>query len=104
MRGPSSGLRTGDVSPRMEAPMAKKKAKGVLEKITDAVSSGAEVVVDAGSRAVHAIGDLLPAAKTAPKREAKPKVAAKPQPKAAVKAEAEAAPAASAAKPAKKPA
>jgi hypothetical protein len=48
--------------------MAKKKSKGVIEKIGDAVSASAEAVYDAGAKAVHAVGDLLPAAKPAPKR------------------------------------
>jgi hypothetical protein len=38
----------------------KKKAKGVLERIGDVASSAAEVVVDAGSKAIHAVGDLMP--------------------------------------------
>jgi hypothetical protein len=58
-------------------PMAtKKKSKGVLEKIGDAVATGAEAVVDAGSKAIHSIGDLLPTGKPAPKR-------ARPKPKSA---------------------
>jgi hypothetical protein len=56
----------------------KKKPKGVLEKIGDAVSAGAEAVVDAGSKAVHAVGDLMPGGKPAPKR-----ARAKPKPEAA---------------------
>jgi hypothetical protein len=38
----------------------KKKSKGVLERIGDVATSAAEVVVDAGSKAMHAIGDLMP--------------------------------------------
>ena len=54
----------------------KKKSKGVLKRIGDAVAAGAEVVIDAGEKAVHTIGDLLPAGKTSPKR---PKAKAKPK-------------------------
>ena len=39
---------------------SKKKSKGVLECIGDAASSAAEVVVDASSKAVHAVGELMP--------------------------------------------
>jgi hypothetical protein len=56
----------------------KKKSKGVLEKIGDAMATGAEAVVDAGSKAIHAVGDLLPTGKLAPKR-------ARPKPKSAAK-------------------
>jgi hypothetical protein len=67
----------------------KKKSKGVLERIGSAASSAAEVVLDAGSKAVHAVGDLMPSmtpkkkAKASPKKSVK-KVSAKP--KAAAKA------------------
>jgi hypothetical protein len=44
-----------------EYKMAKKKSKGVLERIGDAASSAAEVVIDAGSKAVHAVGEMMPA-------------------------------------------
>jgi hypothetical protein len=68
--------------------MAKKKSKGVLEKIGDAVVTGAEAVYDAGAKAVHAVGDLLPAAKPAPKRKKATKAAVKTPKKSATKAEA----------------
>jgi hypothetical protein len=64
---------------------SKKKPKGVLERIGDVASSAAEVVVDAGSKAVHAVANLMPSgssqkgAKTrsqAPKKKA-PKTSAK---------------------------
>src|SRR4051812_30110903 len=50
--------------------MSKKKSKGVLETIGDAVSSGAEAVVDAGSKAIHSVGDMMPAPKKAAKAKA----------------------------------
>ena len=39
---------------------SKKRSKGVLERIGDAATSAAESVVDAGSKAIHAVGDLMP--------------------------------------------
>ena len=57
--------------------MAKKKSKGVLEKIGDAVAAGAEAVIDAGSKAIHTVGDMMPTGKTPPKKAAKAKTAAK---------------------------
>lgn len=48
----------------------KKKAKGVLGQIGDAVAAGAGAVADAGSKAIHAVGDLLPAGDAAPKKKA----------------------------------
>ena len=57
--------------------MAKKKSKGVLEKIGDAVTAGAEAVVDAGSKAIHTVGDMMPTGKTPPKKAAKVKAVAK---------------------------
>ena len=39
---------------------SKKKSKGVLERIGEATSSAAEVVIDAGSKAIHAVGDMMP--------------------------------------------
>jgi hypothetical protein len=64
----------------------KKKSKGVLERIGDAVTTGAEVVIDAGAKAVHAVGDMLPTGKSAPKRGKSTKAAAKTKaPKAALK-------------------
>jgi DNA-binding protein HU-beta len=90
---------------------SKKKSKGVLKQIGDAATTVAEVVIDAGSKAIHAVGDMLPAetpkkgvkaspkaskvkttksAKVAPKAsKAQPKVEAKTKtaaPKAAKKA------------------
>ena len=44
----------------------KKKSKGVLERIGDVATSAAEVVIDAGSKAVHAVGDMMPS--KAPKK------------------------------------
>jgi hypothetical protein len=66
----------------------KKKSKGVLEKIGDAVATGTEAVIDAGSKAIHAVGEMMPTGKTPPKRaKASPKAAAKTKaPKAKVKA------------------
>ena len=43
---------------------SKKKSKGVLERIGDAASSAAEVVINAGSKAMHAVGDMMPAQHT----------------------------------------
>src|SRR4051812_14336001 len=61
--------------------MAKKKPKGVLEKIGDAVSAGAEAAIDAGSKVIHSVGDMMPTGETTPKRSAKAK-----SPKSSVKA------------------
>ena len=64
-------------------------SKGVLGKIGDAVASGAEAVAEAGASAVEAVGDLLPAGKTAPKKKASTKTTTKakaPKPKAESKA------------------
>jgi hypothetical protein len=55
----------------------KRKPKGVLGQVGDAVAAGAEAVVDAGAKAVRAVGDLLPAGKAPPKgRKAPAKKAA----------------------------
>src|ERR1700727_2798715 len=91
MRGSSWAwsVRGSSFSPLTRHPMAiKKKPKGVLEKIGDVVSSGAEAVVDAGAKAIHAVGELLPTGKPAPKRT-RAKVAAKKAaaPKGAAKAQ-----------------
>ena len=54
--------------------MSKKKSKGVLKQIGEVIAAGAETVVDAGSKAVHAVGDMMPGSKPAPKRsKSKPK-------------------------------
>ena len=55
----------------------KKKSKGVLERIGDAVSAGADAVIDVGAKAVHAVGDMLPTAAPAPKRAKAKKATAK---------------------------
>lgn len=39
---------------------SKKKSQGVLKRIGDMASSAAEVVIDAGSKAMHAVGDMMP--------------------------------------------
>jgi hypothetical protein len=68
---------------------SKKKSKGVLERIGNAASSAAEVVLDAGSKAVHAVGDLMPSKAPKPKAKASPKKSVKKvsaKPKAAAKA------------------
>jgi hypothetical protein len=70
--------------------MAKKKSKGVLGKIGDAVATGAEAVVDAGSKAIHAVGDLMPTGKASPKRT-KAKSAKAKTPKSGAKGKAPAA-------------
>jgi DNA polymerase III subunit epsilon len=57
--------------------MSKKKPKGVLQRIGDAVATGAEAVIDAGAKAIHTVGEMMPAAKTPPKRaKASPKARA----------------------------
>ncbi len=77
--------------------MAKKKqTKSVLKKIGGAVATGAEAVIDAGSKAIQAVGEMLPTGKTPPKgAKAKGATAkspkAAPAPKAAAKAKAPAA-------------
>jgi hypothetical protein len=43
---------------------SKKKSKGVLERIGDAATSAAEVVINAGSKAMHAVGDMMPTRST----------------------------------------
>jgi hypothetical protein len=43
---------------------SKKKSKGVLERIGDAATSAAEVVINAGSKAMHAVGDMMPTGST----------------------------------------
>jgi hypothetical protein len=70
--------------------MAKPKSKGVLGKIGDAVATGAEAVIDAGSKALHAVGGLMPTGKASPKRPKAKAVKAK-APKAEAKAPAAAA-------------
>jgi histone H1/5 len=54
---------SGRVSSILRNLVATKKSKGVLQQIGDAVTAGAEAVIDAGAKAAHAVGDLLPAAK-----------------------------------------
>ena len=39
----------------------KKKTKGVMEKIGDAIAAGAEAVYDTGAKAIHAVGEMIPA-------------------------------------------
>lgn len=68
----------------------KKKSKSVLERIGDAVTTGAEAVLDAGSKAIHSVGDMMPTGKETPVRKASPKKSAKVksskvEPKATVK-------------------
>ena len=43
---------------------SKKKSKGVLERIGNAATSAAEVVINAGSKAMHAVGDMMPSGST----------------------------------------
>lgn len=50
-----------------------KKQKSVLSKIGDVVSTGAEAVVDAGAKAIHAVGDMLPGTASPKKKAARPK-------------------------------
>lgn len=78
-----------------EAPM--KKKKGVLAQIGDAVATGAEVVIDAGAKAIHTVGEMMPGGHS----DSAPAPAAKAK-KAAPKAKAKASPKASAAKAAPK--
>src|SRR5262245_23229969 len=95
MRGPGHGPSSGREGPHgipTRPPMAKKKAKGVLGQIGEAVSAGAGAVADAGSRAIHAVGEMIPAVQAAPKRAASRKATPKVK-KAAPKAK-KAAPAA----------
>src|SRR5262249_36259599 len=65
--------------------MAKKK--GVLKKIGDAVATGAEAAVDAGAKAIHAVGKLMPGAATKKKstKKAATKKAAPKAPTSATK-------------------
>src|SRR4051794_39544258 len=57
---PSSDRRGSTQPPSRHPRMARKKSKGVLARIGDAVKTGAEAVADAGSKAVEAVGDLMP--------------------------------------------
>jgi hypothetical protein len=63
--------------------MSKKKSKGVLGKMGDAVATGAEAVIDAGAKAIESVGDLLPGAKRTVKRKASSKKATAKSKKAA---------------------
>jgi hypothetical protein len=73
---------------------SKKKSKGVLKTIGDVATSAAEVVIDAGSKAVHAVGDMMPSGSSKKRAKASPKASkvktakplAKKSPKAAPKA------------------
>lgn len=64
---------------------SKKKSKGVLERISDVASSAAEVVVDAGSKAIHAVGDLMPSGSSQKRTKASATSSKKKAPKAAGK-------------------
>ena len=63
----------------------KKKSKGVLERIGDVATSAAEVVVDAGSKAIHAVGDLMPGGSSQKGTKASSKASKKKAPKASRK-------------------
>src|SRR5262245_1549200 len=90
MRGPGHGPSSGGEGTHgipTRPPMAKKKAKSVLGQIGEADSAGAGAVVDAGSRAIQAVGETRPAVKAAPKRKSTRKAAPKKAtPKKAAKA------------------
>jgi hypothetical protein len=60
---------------------SKKKSKGVLERIGHAASSAAEVVIDAGSKAIHAVGDLMPGGSSQKGTKASSKASKKKAPK-----------------------
>ena len=47
----------------------KKTSKGVLQRIGDVATSAAGAVIDAGSKAMHAVGDMMPAGDSAKTRE-----------------------------------
>ena len=64
---------------------SKKKSKGVLERIGDVASSAAEVVVDAGSKAIHAVGDLMPGGSSRKGTKASSRASKKKAPKASGK-------------------
>jgi hypothetical protein len=64
---------------------SKKKAKGVLERIGGAATSAAEVVITAGSKAIHAVGDMMPAGTPKKGAKASRKAAKAKTPKAAAK-------------------
>jgi hypothetical protein len=75
-----------DAQPLKEHLMpGKKKSKGVLERIGDVASSAAEVVVDAGSKAIHAVGDMMPSGSSKKRAKASPKASKKKAPSASVK-------------------
>jgi hypothetical protein len=81
---PAGGINQGKPNIEGASMPSKKKSKGVLERIGNAASSAAEVALDAGSKAVHAVGDMMPSkapkkkSKASPKQSAK-KVMAKPK-------------------------
>ncbi len=59
---------------------SKKNAKGVLGRIGDAATSAAQVVINAGSKAIHAVGDMMPTGSAQNTAKASPKsVKAKPR-------------------------
>ncbi len=70
--------------------LSKKKSKGVLERIGDAATSAAEVVINAGSKAMHAVGDMMPTRGTPKGAKASSKAVqgktSKPAPKAMAQA------------------
>jgi hypothetical protein len=75
-----------DAKPFKGLPMPKsKKSKGVLERIGEVATSAAEVVIDAGSKAMHAVGNMMPSGTS--QKSAKPasKSSKKSTPKAAAK-------------------
>jgi hypothetical protein len=75
-----------DAQPLKEHLMpSKKKSKGVLERIGDVASSAAEVVVDAGSKAIHAVGDMMPSGSSKKRAKASPKASKKKAPKSSAK-------------------
>ena len=73
--GPGTGRKEEDrIEPLTEHPMAsKKKSKGVLERISDAAAAAAGVVIDAGSKAMHAVGGMMPTGTTQNTAKASPR-------------------------------
>ena len=53
----------------------KKKSKGVMERIGDAATSAAGVVIDAGSKAIRAVGSMMPTGTPQSSAKAAPKAA-----------------------------
>ena len=57
----------------------KKKSKSVLTRIGDVATSAAEVVIDVSSKAMHAVGDMMPGGTSKKSRRRLPKKRPRPR-------------------------